>query len=59
VFWNQTALNILKKKAKTRSINNDLEFFGNCRTKLNNCDFIRALKRAVKKAGINDFTWQG
>jgi integrase len=38
---------------------NDLVFFSNCGTKPNNCNLIRAFKRAVKKSGISDFTWHG
>ena len=56
---NKTALGVLERVAKTRSIKNDLVFFSNCGTKLNNCNLIRAFKRAVKKTGINDFTWHG
>lgn len=56
---NQTALNILEKKAKTRSIKNDLVFFSSHGTKMNNCNLIRAFKKAVRKAGISDFTWHG
>ena len=39
-------------KAKTRSIKNDLVFFSTHGTRLNNCNLIRAFKRAVSKAGI-------
>ncbi len=56
---NQTALNILEKKAKTRIIKNALVFFSSHGTKLNNCNLIRAFKKAVRKAGISDFTWHG
>jgi integrase len=56
---NKTALGVLERNAKTRSIKNDLVFFSNCGTKLNNCNLIRAFKRAVKKTGISDFTWHG
>jgi integrase len=56
---NKTALGVLERMAKTRSIKNDLVFFSNCGTKLNNCNLIRAFKRAVEKTGISDFTWHG
>ena len=56
---NKTALGVLERVAKTQSIKNDLVFFSNCGTKLNNCNLIRAFKRAVKKTGISDFTWHG
>ena len=38
---------------------NGLASFSNCGTKLNNCNLIRAFKKAVKKTGISDFTWHG
>ena len=56
---NKTAIGVLERNAKTRSIKNDLVFFSNCGTKLNNCNLIRAFKRAVKRTGISDFTWHG
>ena len=56
---NKTALGVLERVAKTRSIKNDLVFLSNCGTKLNNCNLIRAFKRAVKRTGISDFTWHG
>ncbi len=56
---NKAALGVLERMAKTRSIKNDLVFFSNCGTKLNNCNLIRAFKKAVKKAEISNFTWHG
>ncbi len=34
-------------------------FFSNCGAKLNNCNLIRAFKKAVKKTEISNFTWHG
>ncbi|MCP4254147.1 MAG: tyrosine-type recombinase/integrase [Candidatus Scalindua sp.] len=56
---NKAALGVLERMAKTRSIKNDLVFFSNCGTKLNNCNLIRAFKKAVKKVEISNFTWHG
>jgi len=56
---NKTAVGVLERVAKTRSIKNDLVFISNCGTKLNNCNLIRAFKRAVKKTEISGFTWHG
>jgi site-specific recombinase XerD len=38
---------------------NDLVFFSNCGTRLNNCNLIRAFKKAVNKTEISNFTWHG
>jgi site-specific recombinase XerD len=56
---NKTALGVLEREAKTKSIKNDLVFFSSHGTNMNNCSLIRAFKRAVKKTGVSDFTWHG
>ena len=38
---NKTASGVLEKMSKTRSVKNDLEFFSNCGTKLNNCNLYK------------------
>ncbi len=56
---NQTALSVLERNARTRSIKNDLVFFSSNGTKINNCNLIRAFNKALRKTGISDFTWHG
>ena len=56
---NQTALNILERKAKTMSIKNDFVFISSRGTRMDNHNLIRAFKNALERARINDFTWHG
>jgi integrase len=56
---NQTALNILELRAKTRSIKNDLVFFNSRGTKIESHYLMRTFKEELRKVGINDFTWHG
>lgn len=56
---NQTAINIMKERLKTRHINSDLVFPSANGTKIQKTTLLRAFQKAVKKAGINDFTFHG
>ncbi len=56
---NQTALNILERRAKTRSIKNDLVFFNSRGTKIESHYLMRTFKEELRKVGISDFTWHG
>ncbi len=54
---NAIALNILEEKSKIRSVKNDLVFFSGNGTKINRHNLWRAFKKALDKAGIEDFTF--
>ena len=52
---NKTALNILEGRSVVKSVKNDLVFFNSNGKKVINFNLIRAFRRIVKKAGIEDF----
>lgn len=54
---NKTALNILKGRIKTRHIKSDLIFPSANGTKIQKSKLLKAFKKAVKQAGIVDFTF--
>jgi integrase len=56
---NQTALKILERKAKKRSIKDDLVFFNSRGTKIDKHNLIRAFREILKRLEIADFSWHG
>ncbi len=56
---NQTTLNILERKAKKRSIKDDLVFFNSRGTKIDKHNLIRAFREILKRLEIADFSWHG
>lgn len=54
---NKIAFDILKERSKTRHINSDLVFPSSEGTKIQRQRLLIAFKKAVKKAGIVDFTF--
>ncbi|MDP6527717.1 MAG: site-specific integrase, partial [Candidatus Pacebacteria bacterium] len=54
---NETALSILEKKSKVGSIKNDLVFISDHGTKIKGSNLWRAFKKALERAGIEDFTF--
>ena len=54
---NQIAFDILKERLKTRHINSDLVFPSSMGTKIQKQRLLIAFKKAVKQAGIVDFTF--
>ncbi len=56
---NQTTLNILERKAKTRSIKHDFVFLNRQGKKMDGHYLTRAFKEELRIIGISDFTWHG
>jgi site-specific recombinase XerD len=56
---NKTALGILESKAKVISIRSKIVFHSNSGTKIDKHNLRRAFVIAMKKAGIEDFTYHG
>ena len=54
---NITALSILDRKTKVRSVKNDLVFFSGNGTKINRHNLWRAFKKALDKSKIEGFTF--
>ena len=54
---NETALNILKERLKTRYLRSDFVFPSSKGTKIQKSRLIKAFKKAVTQAGIFDFTF--
>ncbi|MBI1910859.1 MAG: tyrosine-type recombinase/integrase [Deltaproteobacteria bacterium] len=52
---NQRALELLKSKAKVRSINNNYVFINEAGNKILACNLLRAFYKALKRAKIEDF----
>ena len=56
---NKTALGILESKARVLSIRSKIVFHSNSGTKIDKHNLRRAFVIAMKKAGIEDFTYHG
>ena len=54
---NRVALDILKEKSKVRSVKNDLVFLSRSGTKINRRYLWGTFKKALERAGIEDFTF--